>query len=83
MRTLGGEVIRGRWGRSSIGSSPTKPLAADSVAVLECCTHANPVAQGLVWSFLPETRWGHGTGLQRSDRAGSRTFNLRDPVAGA
>ena len=33
VRTLGGEVIGGRWGRSAIDSSSTGPLAASDVAV--------------------------------------------------
>jgi len=43
MRTLGGKVVRGRWGRSATGRSRTKSLAADDVGVLVCCT-----APGLV-----------------------------------
>ena len=38
MRTLGNEVVRGRWGRSATGRSRTKSLAVDDVAVLACCT---------------------------------------------
>jgi hypothetical protein len=38
MRTLGGEVARGRWGRSAIGSSLTQSPIVDGVAVFECCT---------------------------------------------
>jgi len=38
MRTLGSEVVRGRWGRSAIGRRQTKSLIADEVAVLVCCT---------------------------------------------
>src|ERR1019366_10471909 len=38
MRTLGSEVVRGRWGRSSTGRSRTKSLRADDVAVHVCCT---------------------------------------------
>jgi hypothetical protein len=37
MRTLGGEVVRGRWGRSWSGGGPNEPLAAHGVAVFECC----------------------------------------------
>jgi hypothetical protein len=38
MRTLGGEVARGRWGRSAVDRSLSEPLAVDDVAVFECCT---------------------------------------------
>jgi hypothetical protein len=38
MRTLGGEVAGGRWGRSAAGGSLSKPLAVGDVAVFECCT---------------------------------------------
>ena len=45
MRTLGGEVIGGRWGRSVVGRSPLRLLAVGGVAVLKCCTAlAWPVA---------------------------------------
>ncbi len=37
MRTPGTELVRGRWGRSREGGSPREPLAADGVAVFECC----------------------------------------------
>jgi Phage integrase family len=40
MRTLGSEVVHGRWGRSATGRSRMKSLAADDVAVLVCCTTA-------------------------------------------
>ena len=40
MRTLGGEVVRGRWGRSAAGGSLSEPLAVGDVAVLRCCTAA-------------------------------------------
>jgi hypothetical protein len=38
MRTLGGEVLRGRWGRSLFVGSPREPLESYEVAVFECCT---------------------------------------------
>jgi hypothetical protein len=38
MRTLGGEVARGRWGTSAAGGSLSEPLAAGDVAVFDCCT---------------------------------------------
>jgi hypothetical protein len=38
MRTLGGKVARGRWGRSAAGGSLSEPLAVGDVAVLRCCT---------------------------------------------
>jgi hypothetical protein len=37
MRTHGGKVVRGRWGRSATGRSLSGPLAADDVAVFGCC----------------------------------------------
>jgi hypothetical protein len=37
MRTPGGGVISGRWGRSLSGGSLTEAFAANSVAVLVCC----------------------------------------------
>ena len=38
MRTLGGEVARGRWGKSAADGSLSEPLAAHDVAVLRSCT---------------------------------------------
>jgi hypothetical protein len=38
MRTLGSEVVHGRWGKSATGSSRTRSLTVDDVAVFECCT---------------------------------------------
>src|SRR5690348_12980125 len=38
MRTLGSEVVRGRWGWSAAGRGRTKSLIADDVAVLVCST---------------------------------------------
>ena len=38
MRTPGGEVARGRWGRPATGRGRTKSPTADDVAVLVCCT---------------------------------------------
>jgi hypothetical protein len=52
MRTLGDEVVRGRWGGHEIGGSLREPLAAYDVAVYECCTpdwigSPRPEARGL------------------------------------
>jgi hypothetical protein len=38
MRTPGGKVVRGPWGRSLVGSSLSGPFPAADVAVLVCCT---------------------------------------------
>ena len=38
MRTLGTEVVRGRWRRSPFGGSLLEAFAGDRVAVLICCT---------------------------------------------
>jgi hypothetical protein len=38
MRTLGGAVVRGRWGRSLFGGGLSESSVADDVAVLVCCT---------------------------------------------
>ena len=38
MRTLGGEVARGRWGRSATGRGLSEWLAVHDIAVLGCCT---------------------------------------------
>jgi len=57
MRTPGGHVIRGRWGRSLSGGSLSKSFPADSVAVLVCCTvfglfwHGERVAHALEMYF--------------------------------
>ena len=65
MRTLGSEVARGRWGRSSTYGSLRESLAAGDVAVLRCWTDSVPSMAGrrprlcpLVWSVS-----GGGTGL--------------------
>jgi hypothetical protein len=42
MRTHGGEVIRGRWGRSLSGGSLSEAFSANSVAALLCCTALGP-----------------------------------------
>jgi hypothetical protein len=42
MRTLGAEVVRGRWGRSAVAGSLSKPFAVGHVAVLVCCTAFGP-----------------------------------------
>jgi len=47
MRTLGGEVARGRWGRSLFGGSLSESFAAAGVAVLVCCA-----------GFCLSPRWG-------------------------
>jgi hypothetical protein len=38
MRTLGGEVVHGRWGKSAAARSLSELFAVDDVAVFECCT---------------------------------------------
>jgi hypothetical protein len=38
MRTLGGKVVRGRWGRSLFGGGSSESSSADGVAVFLCCT---------------------------------------------
>src|SRR5262249_5075274 len=38
MRTPGGEVVDGRWGKSATDGCLSDPLAAHDVAVLRCCT---------------------------------------------
>jgi hypothetical protein len=38
MRTLGGEVARGRWSRSATGRGLSESLAVHDVTVLRCCT---------------------------------------------
>ncbi len=43
MRTPGGEVICGRWGRSLSGGSLSESFSVDGVAVLVCCTASGPV----------------------------------------
>src|SRR5712671_3193397 len=48
MRTPGGEVIRGRWGRSLSDGSLSESFSSDRVAVLPCCedrSRTNPVFQ--------------------------------------
>src|SRR5690348_9359081 len=45
MRTPGGEVVRGRWGKSAVHGSPSEPLAVDDVAVLRCCTAPGPAGE--------------------------------------
>jgi hypothetical protein len=45
MRTLGCEVVRGRWRWSVIGRSPMKPLAVAGVAVLARCTASGPAGE--------------------------------------
>jgi hypothetical protein len=45
LRTLGGEVIRGRWGKSAIDRSPSEPLTVHDVAVLRCCTASGPAGE--------------------------------------
>ena len=47
MRTPGGAVVRGRWGRSATGRSRMKSLTADDVAVLVCCTTSGVGVTGL------------------------------------
>jgi len=42
MRTLGGPVAWGRWGRSAIDGSLSKPLAVGEAAVLARCTAPGP-----------------------------------------
>jgi hypothetical protein len=37
MRTLGGEVVGGRWGRSLVGGSLSEAFWAARVAVFLCC----------------------------------------------
>src|SRR5690349_13294486 len=57
MRTPGGEVVRGRWGKSAVHGSPSEPLAVDDVAVLRCCTAPGPageVAQPELPLFRPD-----------------------------
>jgi hypothetical protein len=43
MRTLGAEVVRGRWGRSPVGGGFSEAFAADGVAVLLRCTRVGLV----------------------------------------
>jgi hypothetical protein len=38
MRTLGGEVVSGRWGRSLVGGGLSKSSSGVGVAVLVRCT---------------------------------------------
>ena len=45
MRTLGAELVRGRWSRSAIGRSPMKPLGVGGVAVLPRCTACGPAGK--------------------------------------
>ena len=49
MRTPGGEVVGGRWGRSVIDRRPSRPFAVDGVAVFECCTASTSVGEGFQW----------------------------------
>lgn len=50
MRTLGAEVVRGRWRWSVIGRSPTEPLAVGGVAVLPRCIASGRPVKPLVLS---------------------------------
>src|SRR5215813_10912379 len=38
VRTLGAEVVRGRWSRSLVADSLSEPFPVDGVAVFVCCT---------------------------------------------
>jgi len=42
VRTLGGEVIRGRWGKSLSDGSLSRTFSAEGVAVLLFCTTLGP-----------------------------------------
>ena len=73
MRTLGGEVIRGRWGKSATDRSPSEPLAVHDVAVLRCCMASGvPVRwRGPSFRFSGELRPGETRPLRRSAGAQS------------
>jgi Protein of unknown function (DUF2637) len=45
MRTLGGEVVRGRWGRLLTGGGRRELLEGYEVAVLRCCTAPGPTVR--------------------------------------
>jgi hypothetical protein len=47
MRTPGGEVARGRWGRSAVDRSLWESLAVDGVAVLVRCTASGPAGEAV------------------------------------
>jgi hypothetical protein len=38
MRTLGNEVVRGRWGKSAVDAGLTESLGVGGLAVFVCCT---------------------------------------------
>jgi hypothetical protein len=54
MRTLGAEVVRGRWGWSAVGGRLTKPFVVGGVAVLVCCTALGPA--GLAARLWPRIK---------------------------
>jgi hypothetical protein len=57
MRTTGGKVARGRWGRSLVGGSLSEAFPVARVAVLGCCTMLVRVGlrPGAVYSSADET----------------------------
>ena len=64
---VGSEVVQGRWGKSATGSSRTRSLTVDDVAVFECCTTSCLTRW---WLRRPGTRLASTT-LMRSKSPGA------------
>jgi hypothetical protein len=61
MRTPGGEVIRGRWGRSLFDSGLSEAFPADCVAVLLCCTVLGLVSCRMTAGYTGDCRPASGS----------------------
>src|SRR5713101_8264265 len=61
MRTPGGEVIRGRWGRSLFDSGLSEAFPADCVAVLLCCTVLGLVSCRMTARYTGDCRPAYGS----------------------
>jgi hypothetical protein len=76
MRTLGGEVVRSRWGKSAIDGGRSESFAADHVAVLACCTAGEVVRLELAGpNALPRTGVPPYVAIRHS--AGRRPVQVR------
>lgn len=85
MRTSGGEVVRGRWGRSATGRSPTELFTANDVAVLVCWMTVGLGIVGLAESRglrTVQAQFTRDRSAAQSGGAGARRAALGNPVAG-